>query len=351
MLHRSCVSAATLHLFAILATTVVGLTYEEWRAGADARGHTWPVPDDRFQPNTPEWKQLMRDRIMQAQAYPNDDRNQKFLVWKNAMNQAVVLPNFTEYGWGVTRAPSDLVEEIQYAFRAGLDSAHQEGDDPCIVGGQKETVLVDIGDLPDRALVAMMPYAEAWTGIKLRPITSYGLRAYSNNTQLYMHLDRMDTHIISVILHIDRSEDYRRGSFPLVIEDFEGTTRHVYLDRGDALLYESAKCLHGRPIPLDGSWFTSLFLHFAPHDWPIETQELEAQYAVPKHFEDVTPYDEARYDLPMVSMVDTGMIQPDCPNQWCGSSKPVVWEGPAKPGVITTSHGKEQVLNMRTLEA
>lgn len=247
----------------------------------------------------------------------------------------------------MTRAPGDLVREIQEALREGFDSAYGEGHDPCIVGGE-EARMVNIGDLAGKALHALLPLHEAWAGTKLTPIKGYGLRLYANNSQLFMHLDKIETHVISSIIHIDRSIDFQPGSFPLVIEDLEGTTQHVHLDMGDMFLYESAKCMHGRPIPLNGSWFTSLFLHYAPRDWPFALQDLEAKYAIPDHWEEVRPYDDAANNLPRLTMVDTGMMEPDCPNQWCGSGEAVSWEGPAKPGVTITSHGLEQVLQVES---
>jgi hypothetical protein len=32
------------------------------------------------------------------------------------------------------------------------------------------------------------------------------------------------------------------------------------------LLYESAKCLHGRPQPFEGDGYSNIFLHFQPTD-------------------------------------------------------------------------------------
>lgn len=77
-----------------------------------------------------------------------------------------------------------------------------------------------------------------------------------------MHTDRTQTHVISCIYHIASSDDSE--PWPIVIEDYEGNTQMAYLEPGDLLLYESAKNFHGRPTKFDGSWYTSLFVHFYP---------------------------------------------------------------------------------------
>jgi len=33
---------------------------------------------------------------------------------------------------------------------------------------------------------------------------------------------------------------------------------------GEALLYESARCMHGRPIPLRGKEYSNIFVHYRP---------------------------------------------------------------------------------------
>ena len=40
--------------------------------------------------------------------------------------------------------------------------------------------------------------------------------------------------------------------------------RRVVLEKGEMLFYESAKCLHGRPHPFVGEWYSSIFIHYVP---------------------------------------------------------------------------------------
>ena len=36
------------------------------------------------------------------------------------------------------------------------------------------------------------------------------------------------------------------------------------MEPGEALLYESARCMHGRPVPLRGKEYSNIFVHYRP---------------------------------------------------------------------------------------
>lgn len=119
-------------------------------------------------------------------------------------------------------------------------------------------------------LVALKPYHEAWAGVPLKGAMAYGLRVYRNDSNLHMHVDKSNTHIISCILHVDHDQDPESEPWPIVIEDFQGNTNEVFLESGDLLFYESSKCLHGRPKRFKGKWYSSLFVHYYPAvNWEV----------------------------------------------------------------------------------
>lgn len=132
--------------------------------------------------------------------------------------------------------------------------------------------------------------------------------------------------------------------FCLLIADFlilmTPFQRSVYLESGDMLFYESSKCIHGRPRPFHGSWYSSIFVHYYPkHGWRKD-QELEIHYAVPPHWGEVKP---ATPGLEKLVMSGTSMYEPECPDRWCGTKNTVKWYGPAKEGVvITTGYVEEE---------
>jgi len=97
------------------------------------------------------------------------------------------------------------------------------------------------------------------------------VRPFSQVSQLYIfpkfpvfmcrQVDRKQTHIISMIYHIDSESD---EPWPILIEDFLGRTHEVILAPGDILFYESSKCMHGRPKAFKGQWYSSIFIHYYP---------------------------------------------------------------------------------------
>ena len=186
----------------------------------------------------------------------------------------------------------------------------------------------------------IQPIAEAWSGTELVGSMAYGLRIYRNESTLNMHLDRCETHVISAILHVGHDEDSE--PWPLVIEGFDGTTNEVTLESGDMLLYESSKAAHGRPKPFNGSWYSSLFIHYYPVDWDGVKKRMDAHYRVPPTWKQKIPSDEE--DL-IVS--DTSLKEPQCTYSWCAMRNTVAYSGPAEGyGKVMTAGRAVTVLDI-----
>jgi hypothetical protein len=105
---------------------------------------------------------------------------------------------------------------------------------------------------------------EEWAGQKLIPSSIYGIRSYKRNSFLKSHTDILETHHISSIIIVDKKVD---EDWPLDIKDHEGNWHKIYADIGQMILYESAKCEHGRMTPLKGDYFRNLFVHYKLADW------------------------------------------------------------------------------------
>jgi hypothetical protein len=133
-------------------------------------------------------------------------------------------------------------------------------------------------------------------------------------------------------LHVDHSPDSE--PWPIFIEDYQGNTHEVILTSGDMLFYESSKCLHGRPRKFNGSWYSSIFVHYFPVDHDQEQAMLETHYAVPPHWHTSKPLDPNQQELVMVG---TSMKEPGCPDEWCGTKNTIKWYGPAKEGVVIST--------------
>ena len=87
------------------------------------------------------------------------------------------------------------------------------------------------------------------------------MRKYTRGARLDAHLDHMKTHVVSAILNINQKVD---SDWPLQIFDHQGELHHVMLKAGEMIWYESAKLVHGRSIPFNGTSFENIFIHFMP---------------------------------------------------------------------------------------
>lgn len=203
---------------------------------------------------------------------------------------ALVATNYTENGWGLTRAPEHITQRLQERLYKTLevtkiekmecDAESMEEGGECgereilepkghgsrkehfinVIGGEEHARPIMISDHAQNRdiLEEMKPMFEWWSGKELEGSIAYGIRAYRNDSNLLMHIDKSSTHVISGIYHVDRSDDAE--PWPIVIEDFQGNTNQVYLEPGDILFYESSKCFHGRPQTFIGSYYASLFM-------------------------------------------------------------------------------------------
>jgi len=293
-----------------------------------SRAYQWPLPE--MNPNTPGWRKIYDRRMDQLNAV--EDIGERYNGWIQTIGSGLVAPNFTEFGWGLTRAPQHVVDTLKAALHAGLPKARYEGDVE-VIEGQNPPLFIPLpSNTTHWVLNELKEMHENWSGVPLVGSIAYGLRVYQDGASLLMHVDRPLTHIISCILHIDHSETSE--PWPIVIEDFQGNTNEVVLESGDMLFYESSKCFHGRPRMLKGGWYSSIFVHYYPVGWDTESFDLESHYAVPPHWGDDAVSLENDEDKLIV--VGTSIKEPNCEHNWCSLKNSVKWYGPAIEGQVIT---------------
>lgn len=311
-------------------------TEEERMAEYVRQGYQFPF--DTYYPETPGFREIMDQRFAQIRSLT--DTQMKWDGWIQTVNAAVSTPNFTEYGWGLSQAPDLLTLDIRQAIYEGLPRARSEGGVD-VIDGPVNPLFIDRPDLNARAMRELQPILESWAGIELVPAQAYGFRLYRNESSLWMHTDRTQTHVISCIYHIASSDDSE--PWPIVIEDYEGNTQMAYLEPGDLLLYESAKNFHGRPTKFDGSWYTSLFVHFYPKgDWQHENHDTKAHYAIPPDWAKVIPNDV----VPKLEVIGTSMMNPLCDDHWCNLKTAKKVFGPGQYNTVLTSNGQISSLHL-----
>lgn len=306
------------------------------------RGYSWPPQE--YVPNTPGWSAIMKKR--QRQMAGIDDWLGRYNGYLQFTSQSIIAPNFTEHGWGLTRAPQDIVDKLKASLHNGLPTAKEEEDKvgrTVIEGSANATnwqrpLFIPQVALNDEVLQRLKPMHEAWAGIPLVGEVAYGLRVYRNESMLHMHVDRPRTHVISCILHVDHDDDPDSEPWPIYIEDFQGNLNEVKLESGDMLFYESSKCMHGRPKPFKGKWYSSIFVHFYPaEEWNQNQRTEEAHFAIPPEWDQVTKDPS----VPQVVMAATAMTEPECEHMWCDLNKAIKWSGPAKQGVVISAGDRD----------
>lgn len=285
------------------------------------RNYSWPI--EHFTPDVPGYNKLIQHRLSQVNEI--EDPGRRYEGFYQVIHAGFLVQNFTELGFGLVKGPTELTQTLRQAIRDGLPTASYEVADASIDGPLRPR-FVHRPDLLQRVKTELHEYVEAWVGMPLVAHQAYGFRLYQNQSQLYMHVDRMETHVISMIYHIDSDET--ADPWPIYIEDFEGNTHGVILTPGDILFYESSKCFHGRPTKFHGSWYTSVFVHYHPVDYA--QQRLESHYAVPKLWSDPPP--EIR-EHRRLEMIETTLKEPDCEHSWCNIQDAIEWSGPGEEGV------------------
>ncbi len=249
-------------------------------------GNVWPP---EWQDESDGMKRLLAHREVEIQTgiLGGDER------WENwlQLTQNRMLPKFTSRGFRIIQTPAHVHAKLKAAVDKALENwdeiplegnidviYHPEGNIPKFVrlGALQREVIEDLKELH-----------EQWGGMKLEPTSAYGVRLYQNGSSLVMHQDKVQTHVISSIVHIAHKYDDPNQPWPIEIEDHDGNLHSVVLETGQMLFYESAKCLHGRMTALKGQYYGSIFLHYAPVDksiWDYTVDDIIAN--IPPHWRD-----------------------------------------------------------------
>lgn len=120
---------------------------------------------------------------------------------------------------------------------------------------------------------SLLPLHKSWANTNIEPTFIYGIRSYNKGATLTEHVDRIETHHISSIILVDK--DLRCGcknkefgdDWALDIQDHNGEWHKVYLEPGEILMYESARCKHGRKDPFQGKYYRNMFIHYKLTDY------------------------------------------------------------------------------------
>ena len=187
--------------------------------------------------------------------------------WIKEENEYV--PNYTKIGFTTSKLPAPLfnkISEYYHSNKINVVDEHVPGDFIFSKNNkQQTTVLVELTDaLKHEIHDVLKPALEDWCNVILEPAYVYGIRIYKDKAQLKLHRDRVETHVIGVIINVDQevNEDW-----PLVIEDNYYRKHEIMLKPGEVVFYESARLIHGRPAAFNGKSFANIFSHFYPSNY------------------------------------------------------------------------------------
>jgi hypothetical protein len=122
----------------------------------------------------------------------------------------------------------------------------------------------------------LKPLVEEWVGVPLELTDIYGMRRYEDGARLLTHVDREATHATSLIVNV--AQGGIREPWKIEIYDFAHRLHEIEMHEGDIVYYESARCLHGRMQPLQGSFYVNLFAHYRPigdSEWFLKSNPPE----------------------------------------------------------------------------
>jgi hypothetical protein len=158
------------------------------------RNHQWPPKPEEFTPNTPGWRKIHTRRLEQIAHI--EDGAAKYNGYMSAVHSALLAPNFTEYGWALTKGPIDLVELLLARLITGINDPSTPVEEPDTSQGDIREeypgdlpLMVSIAGLHGRVMEELQPIHEAWSNTKLVANNAYGLRVYRNQSNLQMHID------------------------------------------------------------------------------------------------------------------------------------------------------------------
>jgi hypothetical protein len=211
------------------------------------RHQEWPDPQWLAREH-PGYAQRMAERTAGVMAHRTSQKR-----WDEWMflAQARLMPKFTAKQWDVVEAPPEVHARLLARFREKLPTVVQEAMGPGLSGveGPNRAMFFEQEELNYAVLHELTPLFSEWAGVPLEPTSVYGVRVYRDGATLRDHLDVLETHVISGILHVDSDLD---APFPIQIEDATGELASLDLKPGQLMFYESAKSYHKRSVPMQG---------------------------------------------------------------------------------------------------
>ena len=155
-----------------------------------------------------------------------------------------------------------------------LELEHSTGEDHQVANAKAFYNNLELCKLQ----MKIMPRIEKIIEERLYPTYSYA-RIYNQGSELKKHKDR-EACEISVSMNIGQRGD---NAWPIFIEDFQGKTHEVILDKGDAVLYKGCEVYHWRnKAGARVRKYAQAFLHYVIQDGMYEDHIFDNPFAPAK---------------------------------------------------------------------
>lgn len=172
-------------------------------------------------------------------------------------------------GFLKTRLDPDLHERLRNHLAANIHNFRSEPADGYLQtenSRSSPSLFYQDVEFNRQILSELQPAHERWSGLSLKQAVCYGIRIYQHGSYLYNHSDSASTHVISGTICIDCK---LRRPWPLYIENLDGNPYEISIEPGEMVFFEGAHLMHGRPYPMDGEYYASMFVHYTPIGWDI----------------------------------------------------------------------------------
>lgn len=228
----------------------------------------------------PKISHFMESYAKQGQWIQSRQRTTSMTYERN-MYLSPAFPAFTATGFKAVQTPKEVQDWLVGFAKRTNDKGRRRTEQWAAESTQmsfheKPTTFLDM-DLERSAAnhlanTYIKPLVEEWSGIPDLELTSfYGIREYEEDAWLRGHIDRIDTHVLSVTISIQKLDDEgndldpeSRDPWPLQGIGYDGRVMRYDHPAGSMVLYESSKVVHGRPYRNKSGRHVAAFCHFKP---------------------------------------------------------------------------------------
>jgi len=175
---------------------------------------------------------------------------------------------FSPLGFAKGRLPNDVFGSMgAFFYNNRLNKYREEwgGKGVFVNWWQSDVFMMQIPwNLKGIWQIRLADLVSEWVGMPCEQTVMYGLRQYESGARLLTHVDRLSTHVVSLIVNV--AQGGLEQDWPVEVFDHAGRLHEVVMEAGDIVYYESAKNLHSRNRPLMGkdAFYVNLFTHYRP---------------------------------------------------------------------------------------